>query len=85
MARGWGGAWPIRNEGILTYTCPETWRGVATGISTDAATLEGLADFKISVWCPHCEGPHAIAGKQATVMHLGAAHLLRGDWASPAS
>ena len=69
------------NEGILTYTCPETRRAVATAISTDGATLEGLAGFKISVWCPHCVSAHAIVGKDAILVPVPAV-ALRSNWAA---
>jgi hypothetical protein len=63
-----------RNEGIVTYICVETGRGVATGIATDEVTLSRLARFQLSVWCPHCETSHIITGKEARLMPVGAAH-----------
>ena len=56
-------------HGTLTYSCPETTRPVRTGIIADTATIEKLSFFKLSVWCPHCETPHTILGKQASISH----------------
>ena len=56
-------------QGTLTYSCPETTRPVRTGIVADTATIEKLSFFKLSVWCPHCETPHTILGKQACISH----------------
>jgi hypothetical protein len=64
-----------QNEGILLYTCPETSRGVVTGISTNDCTLKRLASVKFSVWCPHCASPHVIAGKEASVIVMRAEEL----------
>jgi hypothetical protein len=68
-----------QNEGILLYTCPETSRGVVTGISTDDRTLKRLASVKFSVWCPHCASPHVIAGKEASIIVMRAKELPEPD------
>jgi hypothetical protein len=56
-----------KEEGVLTYKCPDTGRVVRTSILTTDKTLRGLGSFKISVWCPHCGAPHQIAGKDASL------------------
>jgi hypothetical protein len=52
-------------EDYLTYNCPSTGRMVRTAILTNRATLAKVARVKLSVWCPHCEGPHKITGSEA--------------------
>ena len=68
-----------QNEGILIYTCPQTSRGVVTGISTDDCTLKRLAKVKFSVWCPHCASAHVIAGKEASIIVMRAEELPARD------
>ena len=58
-----------QEEGVLTYTCPDSGRTVRTSILTTRKTLTGLGAFKLSVWCPHCGAPHQIAGTEASLTH----------------
>ena len=61
---------PEPNQGVLMYTCPDTGRGVTTGISTNESALTRLGQLQLSVWCPYCETPHAIRHKEAMLVHL---------------
>jgi hypothetical protein len=58
------------NQGVLMYTCPDTGRGVTTGISTDDSILARMGQLQLSVWWPYCETPHAIKHKEAMLVHL---------------
>ena len=75
-----GAAMTNQNEGILLYTCPETSRGVVTGISTNDCTLKRLAKVKFSVWCPHCASPHVIAGNEGSVIIMRPEELSATYW-----
>ena len=73
---------PEPNQSILMYTCPDTGRGVTTGISTDDSTLARLGRLQLSVWCPYCETPHVIKHKQPMLVHLQVAiSPSRNSWA----
>ena len=56
-----------QKEGVLTYKCSASGQPVRTTIRTNKQTLNGLHAYKISVWCPHCCGPHQIYGKDASL------------------
>jgi hypothetical protein len=56
-----------QRQDALTYNCPSTGRLVRTAIVTSNAALAKLARVKLSVWCPHCDAPHKIAGRDASV------------------
>jgi hypothetical protein len=58
-----------QDEGLLTYQCPVSGRSVRTTIQTSRKILTRLGAFKISVWCPHCRGPHSIGGKDASLAY----------------
>jgi hypothetical protein len=56
-----------KEEGVLSYKCPDSGRAVRTSILTTDKTLKRLGAFKISVWCPHCGAPHNIGGNEASL------------------
>ena len=53
---------------MLTYKCPKTGDFVETTIETTEDVLRRLGQFKLSVWCTHCQEPHQIMGADAFVM-----------------
>ena len=74
------------NQGVLMYTCPDTGRGVTTGISTDDSILARMGQLQLSVWWPYCETPHAIKHKEAMLVHLQVATFPpRNSWAALAT
>ena len=77
---------PEPNQGVLMYTCPDTGRGVTTGISTNESALTRLGQLQLSVWCPYCETPHAIKHKEAMLVHLQVTAFPSGKpWAAIAA
>jgi hypothetical protein len=56
------------NGGImLIYRCPTTSKIVHSGIEASEADVRRLSAFKLSLWCPYCQGGHAISGKDTQV------------------
>jgi hypothetical protein len=52
---------------MLIYQCPKTGKLVDTSIETTANEVRRLASFKLSLWCPHCQSPHIVFGKDISV------------------
>jgi hypothetical protein len=52
-------------ESALIYNCPSSGRAVRTSIVTSRLELTRLARVTLSLWCPHCDAPHKIAGRGA--------------------
>jgi len=52
---------------MLTYQCPKTGKLVHTDIEASADDISRLASFKLSLWCPHCQSPHIMFGKDISV------------------
>jgi hypothetical protein len=50
---------------MLRYCCPITNQMVQTSIVASKHTIKRLAGYQLSVWCPHCQKPHRIDGKDA--------------------
>ena len=62
------------------HTCPDTGRGVTTGISTDDSTLTRLGVV------PVLRDPHVIKHKEAMLVHLQVATFPpRNSWAALAT
>jgi hypothetical protein len=57
-----------QRQGTLTYNCPSTGLAVQTAIVTNSTDLARLANVKLSVWCPHCDAPHKIDGRDASLL-----------------
>ena len=53
---------------MLTYKCPKTGQFVETSIETTDGMLKRLNQFKLSLWCPHCQDAHQIVASTAFVM-----------------
>jgi hypothetical protein len=52
---------------MLTYQCPTTGRVVRSDVEISEAEMRRLSALKLSLWCPHCQGGHAILGKDTQV------------------
>jgi len=52
---------------MLSYNCPATKRPVETSIDTSSSMLKRLGQFKLSLWCPHCQTGHQIVACDAFV------------------
>jgi hypothetical protein len=68
VVTGW---WAMidQRQDALSYMCPSTGHTVITSIVTNNAELKKLARVKLSVWCPHCDAPHKIAGTDASITY----------------
>jgi hypothetical protein len=55
------------SDAVLTYRCPDTAQFVQTDIRTSQTELKRLGEFKLSLWCPHCQAAHQILGANAFV------------------
>jgi hypothetical protein len=53
---------------MLIYNCPETKKVVETGLETSEQTLKRLGQFKLSLWCPHCQTGHQILACDALIL-----------------
>jgi hypothetical protein len=53
---------------MLIYNCPKTKQVVETGIDTTSQMLKRLDQFKLSLWCPHCQIGHQIQACDAMVL-----------------
>jgi hypothetical protein len=52
---------------MLIYRCPTTGRTVKSDVEVSEADVRRLSEFKLSLWCPYCQGGHAILGKDTQV------------------
>jgi hypothetical protein len=52
---------------MLIYRCPTTSKIVHSGIEAPEAEVRRLSALKLSLWCPYCQGGHAILGKDTQV------------------
>jgi hypothetical protein len=52
---------------MLIYRCPTTAKIVHSGIEASEADVRRLSALKLSLWCPYCQGGHAILGKDVQV------------------
>jgi hypothetical protein len=53
---------------MLIYNCPQTKQVVETGIDTSSQMLKRLGQFKLSLWCPHCQSGHQILACDALII-----------------
>jgi hypothetical protein len=52
---------------VLIYRCPTTAKIVHSGIDASEADVRRLSALKLSLWCPYCQGGHAVLGKDIQV------------------
>ena len=52
---------------MLIYRCPTTAKIVHSGIEASEADVRRLSALRLSLWCPYCQGGHAILGKDIQV------------------
>jgi hypothetical protein len=52
---------------MLIYRCPTTQQIVRSDIETSEPEVRRLSAFRFSLWCPYCQGGHAILGKDTQV------------------
>jgi hypothetical protein len=57
---------------MLIYRCPTTEKDVQSSIEASESDVQRLRALRLSLWCPHCQGGHAILGKD---IQIGAAIL----------
>jgi hypothetical protein len=55
------------SDAVLTYRCPDTGQFVQTDIRTSQTELKRLGQFKLSLWCPHCQAAHQIVAANAFI------------------
>jgi hypothetical protein len=53
--------------GALMMRCPESGRTVNSGVFVQEADIPRLAQFRLSVRCPHCGEPHDIRVGEAYI------------------
>jgi cytochrome c-type biogenesis protein CcmH/NrfF len=52
---------------MLTYRCPTTAKVVHSSIEASETDVQRLRALKLSLWCPYCQGGHAILGKDTQI------------------
>jgi len=52
---------------VLIYRCPTTSKIVQSGIDASETDMRRLSALRLSLWCPYCQGGHAILGKDIQV------------------
>ena len=53
---------------MLVFDCPVTKNHVRTSVETSAEELKRLGEFRLSLWCPHCQTGHQIVATEARVV-----------------
>jgi hypothetical protein len=53
---------------MLIYRCPTTAKVVHSSIETCETEVRRLSDLRLSLWCPHCQGGHAILAKDTQII-----------------
>jgi len=53
---------------MLVYNCPTTAKLVRTSIEASGTDLLRLRGLKISLWCPHCQGGHAVLAGEMKIL-----------------
>jgi hypothetical protein len=53
---------------MLMYNCPATKQAVETSIETSTEMLRRLGQFKLALWCPHCQTGHQIVACDTFVL-----------------
>ena len=56
----------------MRYKCPATQNLVETSLNPSAEDLRRLGDFKLSLWCPHCQIGHKITARDTIAGDAGA-------------
>ncbi len=53
---------------MLIYRCPTTANVVHSSIETSESEIRRLSALKLSLWCPYCQGGHAIVGNDTQII-----------------
>ena len=53
---------------MLVFDCPATKKHVRTTLEPSAEDLKRLGEFRLSLWCPHCQTGHQIVASDARVI-----------------
>jgi hypothetical protein len=56
-----------RNMGIVMIKCPQTGRGISTGMSADRNTFNITPVFFARAYCPFCQAEHEWFAKEAWI------------------
>jgi hypothetical protein len=58
---------------MLIYHCPKTKQVVETGVETSDEMLKRLGQFKLALWCPHCQTGHQILACDTLILNRAVA------------